>query len=76
MIYGHVESFTFLGLLSLCPKLAGCCFPLNWTINQDKPTPPMMRLAPNTLTDIHQSISLSCQVGSLPGLNDCAKKTS
>ena len=73
-LIGHVETSTCFDPLFLCCDLGDFCVLCRLIITQDKPTPPIMRLAQNTLTDIHQSMSLSCQVGSLLSFEDCAEK--
>ena len=71
-MYGNNNKFTSLDFLCCTFSVLYLSFPLSLIINHDMPKPPRTRVAPCTLTDIHQSINLSCQLGSLPFFEDCA----
>ena len=70
--YNNHKSFTCLDFLSRSYSVVYLSFPLSLIISHDKLKPPRTRVAPCTLTDIHQSINLSCQLGSLPFFEECA----
>ena len=70
--YSIFKYFTSLDFLWCTFSVLYFSCPLNLIISHDKLKPPRTRVAPCTLTDIHQSINLSCQLGSLPFFEDCA----